>query len=84
LRFESEIGILKGRRTILGMSVWVRFVDGREVTYRNVTEIHSSYPTIDGDRIAFESDVHSTGCTWERSRIAEFEAKAESEEANAF
>lgn len=53
---------------------------------RNVTEIHYRYPsTYQGDaRIAFESDIHSTGCTYKISDIEEFETSLETEIAEEF
>lgn len=74
----------------LGILVKVRFNDdsvmlGANVTYHNVTEIHYLYPSPLGQhRVAFESDIHSTGVTWELDQIAEFEAFPETELAEAF
>lgn len=53
---------------------------------RNVTEIHYRYPSsYQGDaRIAFESDIHSTGCTYKVSDIEEFETSLETEIAEEF
>lgn len=49
-----------------------------EITYHNVTEIHYKYDTIGPQpRIAFESDIHSTGRTWRVAEVAEFEATLE-------
>lgn len=43
-------------------------------TFYNVTEVHHKYPDVihdEGVKIAFESDVHSTGCTRNISDIKE-------------
>lgn len=75
-----------------GFNVSVRFSPtspfaGETQIYRNVTEIHWRYSSIlhtPGTRVAFESDIHSTGVTYEVSDIAEFEAVIETEEAEYF
>ena len=52
---------------------------------RNVTEIHYGYPSVQKrKRIAFESDIHGTGCTYEVNDINEFEATPETEKAENF
>lgn len=72
----------------LGMKVGIRFREGSlfgpsSLELRNVTEIHYSYPP-EGTRIAFESDIHTTGFTCFVTDIAEFEATLETEKATAF
>ena len=61
-----------------GFNVRIRFVDGKEETLHNVTEIHYAFPSlvehILGKEVAFESSIHSTGVTYPISKIAEFEA----------
>lgn len=45
--------------------------------FHNVTEIHYCYPSPLkelGMQIAFESDIHGTGCTRQVAHVAEFEA----------
>lgn len=53
-----------------GMIVVVKTVDGRRVM-NNVTEVHYRYEG--GQKTAFESDIHSTGCTLYNSEILEME-----------
>lgn len=50
-------------------------------TLRNVTEIHMGYRP---GRIAFESDVHGTGNTYDTDDIAEYEVFPETERAARF
>ena len=64
---------------------------GISTVFRNVTEIHYNYRRryshpLKGDRvmIAFESDIHETGCTYEIGWIDEFETQLETEIAEAF
>jgi len=71
----------KDAPTTLGMDVRMRFrpesIYGAESqTLHNVTEIHYGYPSYVGEpvRVAFESDVHSCGFTYDAIDIAEFEA----------
>lgn len=67
----------------LGMSVQITFSTtgcfaGGTATLHNVTEIHYNYPSArKAVRIAFESDIHHTGFTYDLTDIAEFEAKLE-------
>lgn len=71
----------------LGMQVKISFgVWALPTVLRNVTEIHYRYPSsYQGDaRIAFESDIHSTGCTYKVSDIEEFETSLETEIAEEF
>ncbi len=61
-----------------------------ERAFRNVTEIHWNYnaeSSSRGDRkarVAFESDIHGTGSTYDVDWIAEFEATVETEQAPEF
>lgn len=71
----------------LGMQVKISFgVWAIPVVLRNVTEIHYRYRSFspDDDSIAFESDIHSTGCTYKISDIEEFETSLETEIAEEF
>jgi len=50
----------------------------------NITEIHYRFPARcygDPERIAFESDIDGTGCTYDIADIAEFEARLPAREA---
>lgn len=54
-------------------------------TLNNVTEIHYAYPsTASGIHVAFESDIHKTGCTRDMEDIAEFEAIRQNKKAKYF
>ncbi len=53
--------------------------------YRNVTEIHYCYPSsVNFKSVAFESDIHGTGCTIPLDDIKEFEATTEKAKAKKF
>jgi hypothetical protein len=52
--------------------------------FRNVTEVHYGYKSYSKTRIAFESDIHQTGCTWDFNQIEEFEVTPETEKAESF
>ena len=70
----------------LGIAVKIRFSDGcplqgLEDTLRNVSEIHYNYRP---GRIAFESDLHGTGITYDVSWISEFETRPEESIADEF
>jgi len=57
------------------------------VILRNVTEIHSGIANIPvrlGPKIAFESNVHGTGATYEIANITEFATSLEYSKAVAF
>ena len=58
----------------------------KKIVYRNVTEIHYKYPSLTGERksVAFESDIHGTGCTWQLADIDEFETELETKKAKNF
>lgn len=71
---------------MFGFKVEVRFTNecvmlGQVETYRNVTEIHWNYRE---GMVAFESDIHGTGITYDTKDIAEFEATVETDVAGAF
>jgi len=63
-----------------------RFKDSKNPNeiLRNVTEIHYLYPSADGKKIAFESDIHGTGVTHYIEDIAEFETTLETKKEDAF
>lgn len=77
---------------LFGMRVWVRwseecpwYKEQPERVFRNVTEIHWRYPGAPTHtRVAFESNIHGTGMTYIVEWIAEFEAKEETQVAEAF
>ena len=55
--------------------IFVRFKNGAETTFENVTEIHFGYESVMSKvRIAFESDIEAQGYTYDITEIAEFEA----------
>jgi hypothetical protein len=62
----------------------------REDVYRNVTEVHYNYPSLEGHaRVAFESDIHGTGLTQSLEDngvlyLKEFEVRPETEVAEHF
>ena len=69
----------------LGMKVTVNFgVWAIPAVLRNVTEIHYKYCRAGEARVAFESDIHQTGCTYKISDIEEFETSLETEIAEEF
>ena len=71
----------------LGMKVTVKIGSWAiPQVLRNVTEIHYRYPSsYAGEaRVAFESDIHQTGCTYKISDIEEFETSLETEIAEEF
>ena len=63
------------------MKVEIKFRDnsifeGITTIIDNITEIHYNYETVlKGKRIAFESDIDGTGCTYYMEDIEWFEAK---------
>ena len=77
-----------------GMKVTIKFCNGhygnKTEILRNVTEIHYCYEksTIiiesTGQRIAFESDIQATGCTFPKDNIKEFETSLEETIAEDF
>ena len=69
-----------------GIKVTVRFngtgtfapLKDRTQVMHNVTEIHYGYSSsFKQKRIAFESDIHGTGCTYNVCDIDEFETELE-------
>jgi len=71
-----------------GIKVNIKFVENslyeKTEILRNITEIHYNYSNglYDGDnRIAFESDIHSSGCTYSIKDILEFETSLETNKA---
>jgi hypothetical protein len=76
----------------LGMKVTIKFkknsiYNGSTSILHNITEIHHNYNTVyasEGERIAFESDIHSTGCTYEVNDIQEYMTSLESEKSESF
>lgn len=52
------------------------------VSYHNVTEIHFNYDY--SGRVAFESDIHGTGITWDIFRVKEFTTVLETMKAKSF
>ncbi len=46
-----------------GFFVDVIYIDNKKQTFNNVTEVHYLYDSILDESVAFESDIHSTGCT---------------------
>lgn len=54
----------------------------RQSTYRNVTEIHKNYNN--SGKIAFESDIHTTGITQEIKHIESIKITKEKLKSNDF
>ena len=54
---------------------WAKYEDEVEQTYNNVTQVHFGYEGAIGGRnkVAFESDIHGTGCTEIITDILEME-----------
>jgi len=72
-----------------GMNVKIKFHEGgtfgkANTTLYNVTEVHYNYPSLDNNRVAFESDVHGTGCTYDCTDIHEFEVTPATKRHDAF
>jgi len=53
------------------------------ITLRNVTEIHYNYSSHE-NRVAFESDIHYAGATYNVKHIKEFETRLETSKAKTF
>jgi hypothetical protein len=84
----------------LGMKVTINFkanspYNGSKTVLRNVTEIHHNYnferaknapvnSFLKETRIAFESNIHYTGCTYFVEDIEEFSTSLETEKAESF
>lgn len=64
---EHEVEV----NTQYGMTVFVQLVDGTMWLMQNVTEVHWRFKSDwqSGERVAFESDVHSQGFTHEARDI---------------
>lgn len=58
-----------------GMNVKIVFKDGFKGLFCNCSEVHYNYPSVDKNRVAFESDYHHTGCTQMISEISEMEVR---------
>ena len=58
----------------MAIKVILKHKDFGEIVIENVTEIHFCYPSPMGKRIAFESDIEGTGCTYDVADVIEFEA----------
>lgn len=80
-------------KTEFGMKVRVKFSKtGRFGSlveawqeFRNVTEVHYGYLSpVSPTRIAFESDIHETGCTYDISDLAEIGITQETEKVEKF
>ena len=76
---------------MFGMKVKLELVVGGDVHHtelRNVTEVHYRYPGGDPDRVAFETDIHGTGITYDvvpgRMWVRSFEVLPETELAESF
>lgn len=73
------------QRQAFGILVKIIYITGIKETLHNVTEIHFGYETLMArKRIAFESNIHSTGVTHYVDEIQEFEAFPETEIAPEF
>ncbi len=61
------------------MKVKIKYKDIRKNLdiFRNVTEIHYNFPSLLNPSIAFESDIHGTGCTRFIDDIKEFNTSLE-------
>ncbi len=77
----------------LGMKVRVQYhphcpYSEKEMTFRNVTEVHYKYPRfpdmVRTYKLALESDIHRTGRTEPLTWIAGFEIFPETEMASEF
>jgi hypothetical protein len=76
-----------------GMRVQITFnklckFKNKTETLRNVTEIHYNYPSslnkFIGKSIAFESNIHKTGITYQLADIDEFETELENKKEKEF
>lgn len=67
--FEIKVGSTD-TECAFGFNAHVIFTDGESSDYHNCTEIHHLYDAAVGKRIAFESDIHWTGCTLDVTRIS--------------
>ena len=76
---------------IFGFIVKIKFKEdspfrGAKEEYKNVTEVHYGYKSAGDhrDRVAFESDIHSTGLTHKIEYIEVFEVLPASKKYNSF
>jgi hypothetical protein len=72
-----------------GMKVAIKYNEKhtnrvKEEILNNVTEIHYNFPSVISGRIAFESDIHNTGCLRAIDEIEEFETIPQMEKAKEF
>ena len=73
-----------------GMQVTITYNENSHMgniieTLNNVTEIHYNYTSVlSGLQIAFESDIHETGCTKNVADIDNFEAIIQNEKVVCF
>jgi len=59
--FEHELITEKD----FGYTVVIKFTNGKKETYNNATEVHWRYQSLKNEfRVAIESNIHSTGCTY--------------------
>ncbi len=56
-----------------GLDTVVKFKNGKTETFNNLTEVHWDYSTIGNRRVAFETDIHGTGFTYEIDKIESVE-----------
>lgn len=66
-----------------GMKVSIVNAVGGVCIFRNVTEVHYGYDD-HNQRIAIESDIHSTGFSADRKNMVEMEITPEEEQAEKF
>ena len=67
-----------------GMRVMARHAAFGRMEFHNVTEVHYKYPSLDKNRVAFESNIHGTGATYSTHNILEMEIVPETELAPEF
>jgi len=67
-----------------GMTVKATMVNGEVLVFNNVTEVHYCYPSSVSKSLAFESDIHGTGCTYRVELVTEFEVRPATELADQF
>ena len=57
----------------LGFDVEISFNEGNKFVLHNITEIHYNFRG--STYVAFESEIHETGYTFQIGKIKEFESK---------
>ena len=68
-----------------GNDVTIRHKQFGKLILHNVTEIHYRYPDPLGwQKIAFESDIHNTGITYDVVDVLEFESKVATKKHESF